>query len=169
MALADKIAIMKQGSIVQLGTPMEIYDDPATSYIARFLGMGNVLEISRGPDEAVFLEGVEVSAGIPPVDWKPGHALCIRPEQVRLTAPGEVGDAQGAVLRGEVKVSVFQGSDISYEIDCGGLTVHAVVPRARYGGDSVEAAIGDQVDVLLSAEKATVVPLDDEDMKGEPQ
>lgn len=165
MALADKIAIMKQGSIVQMGTPTEIYDKPATSYIARFLGMGNVLEISRGPDGAVLLEGVEVTAGNPPVDWQPGTALCVRPEQVRLTAPGAVEDAHGAVLSGEVKISVFQGSDISYEVDCGGLTIHAVVPRARYGGDSVEAAIGDRVDVLLAAEKATVVPFEDEDMK----
>lgn len=162
MALADKIAIMKRGSIVQMGTPMEIYDKPATSYIARFLGMGNVLGISRDPDGSLYLDGARVASGNPPAAWQPGTALCIRPEEVRLAAPGQAQDDQGAVLNGEVTASIFQGSDISYEVDCGGLTIQAVATRARYGGYSVEAAIGDRVDVVLAAEKAINVPLDED-------
>ncbi len=162
MALADKIAIMKRGTIVQLGTPQEIYDEPATSYIARFLGMGNVLEISRGTDGTLGLGGVPVTAGTAPTSWENGRALCIRPEQVRLAAPSQAHSSQGAVLTGEVTVSIFQGSDISYEVDCGGLTIQAVVKRARYGGESVEASVGDKVDVVLSAEEAITVPMDEE-------
>lgn len=162
MALADTIAIMKRGTIVQMGTPQEIYDEPATSYIARFLGMGNVLEISRDQDGALSLGGASVTGGTAPVSWENGRALCIRPEQVVLVAPGQDQSVPGAVLAGEVTVSIFQGSDISYEIDCGGLTVQAMVKRARYGGESVEASIGDKVDVVLPAEEAITVPMDEE-------
>lgn len=162
MALADKIAIMKRGSIVQLGTPPEIYDRPANSYIARFLGMGNVLDITRNGDGSLLLEGTPVPAGNSPAAWGPGNALCIRPEQVVLTAPGAAQDVEGAVLSGQVTSSIFQGSDVSYEIDCGGLTIQAVATRAHYGGRSVEAAIGDKVDAVLAADKAIIVPLDEE-------
>ena len=164
MALADNIAIMRRGRIVQMGAPQEIYDNPATSYIARFLGMGNVLEIRCDADGSLRLEDTPVVSGRPPESWADGSALCIRPEQVRLAPPGQAHDIEGAVLAGEITVSIFQGSDIAYEIDCGGLTVHAVVKRPRYGGEPMEAAVGDKVEVLLSAGEAITVPIG-EDVK----
>lgn len=47
-ALGDKLAIMKSGKIEQFGTPQEVFDNPATDYVADFIGMANRLEFQRG-------------------------------------------------------------------------------------------------------------------------
>jgi multiple sugar transport system ATP-binding protein len=99
MAMADRIAVMNQGVVEQLGTPREIYERPASMFVADFIGSPptNFLPFlaSIGPgDRVVPLDGVQI--GIPECRQAAGPELVLgaRPEHVRLM--GEGG------LRGEV-------------------------------------------------------------------
>src|SRR5262245_37472061 len=86
MRLADRIVVMKDGAIEQVGTPIEVYDEPATLFVAHFVG-------SPGMN---FLDGERVGAG--------AVTLGVRPEFVRVAADGGT-----AALSGEVVLDEYAG------------------------------------------------------------
>jgi ABC-type Fe3+/spermidine/putrescine transport system ATPase subunit len=123
LALSDRIAVMRDGRMEQVGSPVEIYDTPRTVFVAEFVGGTNLL-----PGE------------------RPGTRLAVKPERVRLSAPGAPGfDRSAPVTRtGVVESVTFLGAAWSYVVRVGG---HAV--EARTSGavvvDGRPVAIGDAV------------------------
>lgn len=82
MALADLMAVMDQGRFLQLGTPQDIYERPATETVARFIGRGTVINADRRGDEASFRGQVFPVSG-------PAHGkVFIRPERVSIADDG---------------------------------------------------------------------------------
>jgi iron(III) transport system ATP-binding protein len=154
LALADRIALMQGGRIVQIGTPTEIYGSPRSASIADFLGVGNILPVEVVDDTTVQLRDsasrlrvTEVAAGADP-------KACIRAEDVQLHAPSEpLG------LGAQVVTAEFEGASIRYRIALdGGGHLTALAPRrgaAAYApGEAVRAVI-DPADVqVLPAEVA---------------
>jgi ABC-type Fe3+/spermidine/putrescine transport system ATPase subunit len=52
--MSDRLAVMRDGRIVQIGTPHEVYEEPADAYVADFLGVSNLMAVDlmeRGPDQ----------------------------------------------------------------------------------------------------------------------
>jgi ABC-type Fe3+/spermidine/putrescine transport system ATPase subunit len=106
-AIADRVALMRAGKVVQIGTPQELYRRPSSPWIARFLGLTNLL------DARVIEPGrVETALGTLQVDgldfgsWDFGveRQLLIRPEAARLTAegPNQVDlEIEGCSFRGD--------------------------------------------------------------------
>jgi iron(III) transport system ATP-binding protein len=98
MALADRIAVLDAGRIVQLAPPSTLYREPATAMVGRFVGRGAVLpaRVLVAPETGrcrVEILGIETGLRARP-DQRPGPAaVCLRSEDVRLTddAPGTVG------------------------------------------------------------------------------
>jgi iron(III) transport system ATP-binding protein len=86
MALADRIAIMSAGRVLQLGTPREVYEAPACRFVAEFLGQALWLEGHAEPGGFVTRAGTRLAAS-PPRRVAQGHGLLIRPEALRLGAP----------------------------------------------------------------------------------
>jgi spermidine/putrescine transport system ATP-binding protein len=94
LTMSDRLAVMHAGRIVQIGTPRQVYEEPADTYVADFLGAANLMEISvesAGPPASLRLgdwsltsQRCETSAGT-------AHAV-IRPERVRIEAHGSAGD-----------------------------------------------------------------------------
>jgi multiple sugar transport system ATP-binding protein len=107
MTLADRIVVMNKQKIEQIGTPFEIYADPATEFVATFVGSPamNILPVralSSGNGGRVALtDGVELDlAGLPARERTEEMHLGLRPESVTLCAP-EVGDMKACVTRAE--------------------------------------------------------------------
>src|SRR5260370_36679840 len=105
--MSDRLAVMNAGQIVQIGTPRQVYEEPADTYVADFLGAANLMEISvesagvlRLGDFALASKRCE--AGI----TGDAHAV-IRPERVRIAAHGAGGDDRGPAM---VERVVFLGS-----------------------------------------------------------
>lgn len=111
MTMADTIAVMNGGVIEQLGAPEELYDSPATTFAANFLGQsnlvrgrvsgttGDVLDVdAHGSTVHVPRERARVSEG---EVW-----IGVRPEKVRLVGEGAGADAGSNVLRGGVLTDV---------------------------------------------------------------
>jgi spermidine/putrescine ABC transporter ATP-binding subunit len=115
MAMADRIAVMNNGRIEQVGTPEEIYAKPGSRFVADFVGESNFFEVERRAD------GTVVAAGGSPVPCPVGKAadwsratLMVRPEAIRFaTHPGERN-----CLEGEVLQSSFLGSFTRVAIAC---------------------------------------------------
>lgn len=108
LALSDRLAVMRDGQLLQVGTPVEVYRQPETAFVARFLGGSNLIATPR---LAALLRGEP--------DMPPGHLLAVRPEHLRVTPDGPVTarlrtrqflgthaewwlDAEGELLRARV-------------------------------------------------------------------
>ena len=99
MAMSDRIAVMSQGALQQVGAPRQIYEAPANRFVANFIGEVNLLRgtIENTVDGAacVLAEGRRIKIG----DAEPGECfVAIRPERARLTRANE-GDLRGVIER----------------------------------------------------------------------
>ncbi|WP_270934079.1 ABC transporter ATP-binding protein [Falsiroseomonas oryzae] len=132
LAVSDLVCVMRAGRIAQMGTPTELYDDPADAFVADFMGEANVLEGAVLGAGRVALGGVELATAMR--DHPPGPAqLAVRPELVTLAPEGEG-------LPGRVRRAAFLGQTREYEVDTAAGTLFVVTPAA-----SRAFAIGDPV------------------------
>ena len=149
MFMADRIALMRAGQVVQLGTPEQLYLHPATPFVATFLGEVNRLpaRIRQGAAETVI--GAAPARGLP--EGAPAQLL-LRPEGLRVMAAGSAGSAlaevQACRLLGAttlVHMAVADGEG-------GVLHLHARLPPGA------RLARGDRVGVALDPERAFAFP-----------
>jgi spermidine/putrescine transport system ATP-binding protein len=112
MTMADSIAVMNRGRVEQLGPPSELYERPATAFVAGFLGVSNLLSGVVAASDRVRLDaGDEVRA---PVGDRTGRvAVGIRPEKIRLEAPRE-GDNS---LAGTIRETAYVGVATQYVVE----------------------------------------------------
>jgi spermidine/putrescine transport system ATP-binding protein len=96
MTMADTIAVMNGGRIEQLGPPAELYERPATAFVAGFLGASNLLPGAiEGPDAIRLDDGTVVRAA---VDGRSGRvAAGVRPEKITIGAGGGANELAGTV------------------------------------------------------------------------
>ena len=96
MTMADAIAVMNQGRIEQLGPPAELYERPATAYVAGFLGVSNLLSGRvEGPDAIRLESGALVRAK---VNGKTGEvAAGVRPEKITIGSGGGANELAGTI------------------------------------------------------------------------
>jgi len=106
LTMSDRLAVMNAGRIVQIGTPREVYEDPADTYVADFLGAANLMEVEvvsagalRVGDFALTSNRCEATTGT-------AHAV-IRPERVRIEEHGSAGENRVPAM---VERVVFLGS-----------------------------------------------------------
>lgn len=114
-ALADRIALMQGGIIVQMENPTQMYLEPASATIAHFLGVSNVHPVAptAGGAYTVGSSQLAIAPALPP---KPGGEelrACFRSEDLRLSSMGGAGVNSWP---GTVKVASFQGSSVRYAV-----------------------------------------------------
>ncbi|MEO0496151.1 MAG: ABC transporter ATP-binding protein [Pseudomonadota bacterium] len=116
MTLADKIVVLKDGLIMQVGTPRELYEDPDNLFVAQFIGSPkmNVLPCSANGSEFV-LDGLAAGPHGLASDAEEVRFLGIRPEHIKL------GEASGAQCSGTVEVVEYLGADTFLYVDLGPL------------------------------------------------
>ena len=118
LGLSDRIAVMHAGRVEQLGTPREIYERPATRFVAEFIGASTVLRGHGAAADRVTLAGGETLRVLGLSGIRAGEAieLAIRPERIRLA-----GGAGENVMDGRVTGVVYQGvqTELTVEIGAG--------------------------------------------------
>ena len=100
MTMSDRIAVMRQGKIEQLGPPEELYEHPRTDFVAGFLGVSNLLdaEVAGRSDRFADLrlaDGTMLRAPSADVDGAPRVRIGVRPEKLRVVALAD-GDSEPA-------------------------------------------------------------------------
>lgn len=165
MSMADRIAVLRDGRLEQLATPQELYANPATRFVASFIGSANLLDgvVRPGRVDVPGVGAVEVAAHALP-DGTPATAV-VRPEDVDLTA-----DAATAALSGVVVDTYFLGGASTLSIEVAGLaapiiaSVHGTSALTR--GDAVGVRFGRAA--AVSRDAATVDDQDGTDDSAEP-
>jgi putative spermidine/putrescine transport system ATP-binding protein len=109
LSISDRVAVMQGGRIEQLGAPSEIYDNPATAFVATFIGSLSSLrcEVADAAAGLLLVDGRTLRA-VPPLDASPGetYSLSLRPESITLSP----SSAEDNILVGEVEAVKFLGS-----------------------------------------------------------
>jgi putative spermidine/putrescine transport system ATP-binding protein len=102
LAMSDRIAVLSNGRIEQVGTPLEVYERPQTDFVAGFIGISNLIE-------------------------RDGRHMTIRPEKIRLLADGEEPPPGARVETGRIRDVIYAGVLTRYivDLDAGGSLVVA--------------------------------------------
>ncbi len=108
LTMSDKIVVMNAGEIEQIGTPLEIYNEPANAYVARFIGESNIVDGIMKADYKVRFDDKVFECE--DFGFKPDEPVdvLLRPEDISIVKPRE------GVMRGEVKSVIFKG--VHYEL-----------------------------------------------------
>ena len=149
MTMADSIAVMSDGHIEQLGSPDDLYERPATPFVARFLGVSNLLEgVSQGDGSVRLDDGSVIRA--PAAEGRQGPvAVGIRPEKIRI------GRTDENALTGEVTERAYIGVSTQYIVS----TPHGAITVYVQNSEAGAAALhpGDQATVSWSPASTFVV------------
>jgi spermidine/putrescine transport system ATP-binding protein len=139
MTMADRIVIMNQGRIEQLGTPSELYESPRSAFVAGFLGVSNLLPGTVTGEERVRLEdGTEVYVPREALAGRTGSVrIGVRPEKLR------VGGGEANTLSGTVAESAYIGVSTQYLVETPAGAVTVYVQNDRPGAERV--AVGERL------------------------
>jgi spermidine/putrescine transport system ATP-binding protein len=166
LTMSDRIAVMHAGKVEQLGTPEELYERPATRFVADFIGTTNLLSGSIESIDAgtaiVRLEGGDRCVVAGP-DLHPGRTVevSIRPESIVLRpSNGTAPDGQEP-LRAEVEQVAYLGGSVQYQVRTrGGLAITVLAPKAGQ-----RHPVGTDVDIVWPPAEALVLdaaPIEEE-------
>jgi spermidine/putrescine transport system ATP-binding protein len=119
MTMADTIAVMNAGVVEQLGSPVELYEHPATTFAANFLGQSNLVSgrITGADGDRLDLDvhGTRLSAAEVSSRVRSGDAwVGVRPEKVSLVAPGTAPAGANVLAGGTITDASFVGVSIQY-------------------------------------------------------
>jgi putative spermidine/putrescine transport system ATP-binding protein len=140
LSMADRLVVLRSGKVEQIGSPEEVYTQPASAYVAGFMGYRNLFDVDvesydggratlKGP--SLRLDGRALA------EVRPGHALAaIRPEDFVVGANG------ANALSATVSVVEYHGRELLVEADLpGGQTVHFRTPERLAAGESVQLGV----------------------------
>jgi len=157
LTASDRIGIMNEGEIIQIGTPQEVYEEPANSFVAQFIGDTNLWNgiLVDGDSDAVETDsGLRLSVA-DSKDQLSGDrvSVSVRPERINI-AESLTNDN---VLEATVKEQIYKGDDIIYEVDTEGGEV-MVQQSAKESTDLYER--GDSVTIGFDGESIHLIPED---------
>ncbi|WMS43604.1 ABC transporter ATP-binding protein [Acuticoccus sp. MNP-M23] len=142
MVLADRIAIMRDGKIEQVAPPGDIYESPASRYVADFVGDVNLIEgtvIAAGPDGVTLDTGESAAAiSLPPHERaQSGMAGCaaVRPEKMTMRREDEIAPDAPNRLAGEVYDIAYMGDYTLYRVRTAS---GALIEASRFNRSRVE-------------------------------
>ena len=129
LTMSDRVAVMNAGRIEHLGPPQEVYERPATAFVAGFIGSANLLPCriaALGPGSVADLDGRRLRASAHAPGCRPGGEglLMLRPEHLRLTAEEP---PPGCGLPVRVLDRTFQGPEVRFQTALEGCELELVV------------------------------------------
>jgi iron(III) transport system ATP-binding protein len=158
LTMADRIVVMNDGGIEQVGSPQDVYYRPATRFVAEFIGAMNMLDADVGGGRELVVNGLPLSSGAHIHALAPGSkvTICVRPEDIRLLKSGEQAENAFDVIIAAVE---FLGSSFRCEaapIGAQGPNVVVTLPAATL--EDFELSRGMRARVSLPAKKFRIFP-----------
>jgi len=144
MAISDHIAVMNEGKIIQIGAAEELYTQPGSSFVAKFIGKINTIpaEVERVTEDLVMLKILSQTYQVSDrsLRVKPGQKvnIFIRPESVELTKNLQEGQLRGLILE-----RTFLGEKVDYLLEVDGYQLNATsYDPLRHGTFSLNQKVG---------------------------
>ena len=166
LSMSNRICIMRDGQIIQSGSPRELYDEPINRYVAGFVGKsnfisGDVIEtidsrITVKSESGQIFYGTQPK-GIPPLANGSKASIAIRPEMISITAANETVNGMDIALNGEVMNRIFLGEHSEYLVateGCGDVLV--LSPKSLESTKNIFAP-GDKVSLSWRPEAVLVL------------
>lgn len=125
LTMSDRIAVMDNARVAQLGSPAEIYEHPRTPFVARFIGESNFLEGTVAEVAEDHLTIARDGGGSFRVPAAPGHpvgsaaSVALRPERLRLSPPSDPAGADNALM-GKIRAVVYRGENLHVRVSLDG-------------------------------------------------
>jgi iron(III) transport system ATP-binding protein len=159
LSVADRIAVMRDGQIAQIGTPAELYHKPISPFVATFVGATNLIpgemaEAGEGRATVKTAVGpiVVATAGA----WKIGQrvTVSIRPERLRTCGQAAVNRITGAIVQ-----TTFVGEASEYVVEAGGIRLHVTRMPPVFASDGQMAMEFMPEDATLFAAETAAQPV----------
>ncbi len=155
---SDRIAVLNQGIIQQVDSPVKLYDNPVNRFVASFLGSANLIDGTvealggkhylRAEDGTVIaLDGEGIEAG-------PNRTAIFRPQSIAISVPGAPGEGDASDLEGTVKHREFLGSLIHYAVAIG---QHTILVEATHQAGTPAFEVGAAVVIGLNPERIRIL------------
>jgi len=158
MAMASRMALLREGALAQVASPRQLYEKPASRWVARFIGEANLLEARVCEVEASNIK-LDVDGAMHSVEeadhgLEPGAAvaLCVRPERMVLHREQPLSDN---VLSGEIVEIIYLGASVSWRVLCDNGALVRVVSQSAIVEDG--PVRGARVFVSYAREAALVL------------
>jgi putative spermidine/putrescine transport system ATP-binding protein len=152
LTLADRLVVMSQGVIQQIGTPTELYERPANAFVADFIGKSNFLKGRLGPDGRFVTDsGLELKVA---EGDTASTLLAVRPEKIQLGAAAMGLDNR---LQGTVELVTYLGSLTEYRVRLSP-TETIVISRPNADRADISAIQGQAVVIGWRAEAGLLLP-----------
>jgi iron(III) transport system ATP-binding protein len=152
LTMADKVVVMHDGAIEQIGTPTELYARPRTAFVAGFIGRMNLIETERRPDGRAVFAGVPLAVA----DTGSSRLIGIRPEEIELAgADAPAPDGTENRLGGTVTETIFLGNIVRHMVQPDGAAAPPLMIERQVGPEIL--AVGTRVGLRLPAEHLRVL------------
>ena len=140
LTMSDKIVIMKDGVIQQIGTPTKVYDEPANAFVADFIGESNILSGTMIKDFCVEISGNKFECVDKGFKYNEPIDVIIRPEDIKILDSSD----PASLIKAEVLSCVFKGDHyqvtaLTYGEERNELIIH----------DNVEVKVGDNIGIYI--------------------
>ncbi len=150
MAISDRVGVMNQGRLEQIDTPMALYNNPATPFVASFVGSANRIpaEVTGGGNVKVLGQRIPLSPFTGEIGKTSGAIALVRPEAMTICSAQD-----GAATEGVVAVKSFLGATTKLGIASKGLPlIHVDLPSK----DAKNIQVGDEIAFKITAENVMV-------------
>ena len=166
MAISDRIAVMRKGKVIQVGSPKELYMNPQSIFVAHFIGESNFLEgyISKMDHDIITIElrgDVTVEAKNHQAKTGKKVVLAVRPETLDIVAGSE---KDGNSISGVIERVTFEGTDVRYEIRLENQDLMVVVKPSM---TESWFSLGEKVTVSFPMEKVHIFSYPENGLKEE--
>ena len=171
LSVSDRLAVMNQGDVLQIGTPHDIYESPATDFVARFIGETNLFDAQVFSVEKMDRDWVEylVDLDIPELgkikvttvdEVKPGQmvSFTIRPEKIAITKDRPAtkrGDIN--LFQGTVDEPIYSGFQTKFYVEVLGKMIRVIKQHANYSDEGPDILWKDSVYLSWSADDGYIV------------
>lgn len=144
LTMSDNIAVMRNGQVLQIGSPREIYDHPADHFVADFIGETNIIKgtLLNVKDDLATVElpsGLKIKTRAPDNIALGPVSIAIRPEHVSLTKKN------GNLAKGHITNTVYFGTDTHIHLDLEDFEDGKFIARVQTGSDDKSYEVGEKI------------------------
>jgi spermidine/putrescine transport system ATP-binding protein len=156
LTMSDRIVVMNAGRIEQIGRAEEIYERPATEFVAGFIGVSNIIEgtVEEVAGQICTIGVGNVRIGASAAGVTPGEPVrvLIRPEKISISAESGPG-----LLRGQIEAAVYLGESTQWRVTIENGQSLTVLEQNREPFQAAQARIGQTVSVSWESESAVIL------------
>jgi ABC-type sulfate/molybdate transport systems ATPase subunit len=134
LSMSDRIAVLNNGRIEQVGSPLEVYERPRTGFVAGFIGVSNLIE-------------------------RDGRRITVRPEKIRLLSADEPAPDGAAIESGQIRDVVYAGVLTRYIVDLDAAGAQNTLPLWIFGAIRLGQQLPEVNAVVSIVIAATIIPV----------